>query len=96
MTLFRRMIGFLSGLNESAFWTVSVSGRVVGSLVYQAGEWRLSWFDGADPRASGSPNTANTSQCPAHRRAPSDEPSKNRSGCGFWNGWMSDFAPHTR
>ncbi len=46
--------------------------------------------------ASGSPNMANTSQCLAPMAsAPSDEPPKNSSGCGFWNGWMSDLAPRT-
>lgn len=35
---------------EPALWTVSVHGRVVGSLVCEAGAWRLSWFNGADPR----------------------------------------------
>ena len=46
--------------------------------------------------ASGSPNMANTSQCfDPMASAPSDEPPKNKSGCGFWNGWMSDLAPRT-
>jgi len=36
--------------DEPALWTVSVAGRVVGSLVCEAGTWRLSWFNGADPR----------------------------------------------
>jgi hypothetical protein len=36
--------------NEPAMWTISVQGRVVGSLVCEAGAWRLSWFNGADPR----------------------------------------------
>lgn len=35
---------------ESALWTISAGGRVVGSLVCEAGSWRLSWFNGADPR----------------------------------------------
>ena len=35
---------------EPALWTVSVHGRVVGSLVCQDSTWRLSWFNGADPR----------------------------------------------
>ena len=35
---------------EPALWTVSVHGRVVGSLVCQDGAWRLSWFNGADRR----------------------------------------------
>ena len=36
--------------DEPALWTISVDGRVVGSLVCEAGCWRLSWFNGADPR----------------------------------------------
>ena len=35
---------------ESALWTISVHGRVVGSLVCEAGLWRLSWFEGTDRR----------------------------------------------
>jgi hypothetical protein len=35
---------------EPALWTITVDGCVVGSLVCEAGAWRLSWFDGADPR----------------------------------------------
>ncbi len=35
---------------EPALWAISVHGRVVGSLVCEAGAWRLSWFNGADPR----------------------------------------------
>jgi hypothetical protein len=38
----------LAGSEEPALWTVSVRGRVVGSLVCEAGERRLAWFDGAD------------------------------------------------
>ena len=30
--------------------TLSADGRVVGSLVCEAGNWRLSWFSGADER----------------------------------------------
>jgi len=36
--------------DDSAFWTVSARGRIVGSLVCEAGRWRLSWFAGADRR----------------------------------------------
>jgi hypothetical protein len=36
--------------DEAALWTISVAGRVVGSLVCEAGTWRLSWFNGADSR----------------------------------------------
>ena len=41
---------FLATAGEPALWTVSVHGRVVGSLVCRDGAWRLSWFNGADPR----------------------------------------------
>ena len=36
--------------DEPSLWTISVHGRVVGSLVCEAGAWRLSWFNGADRR----------------------------------------------
>jgi hypothetical protein len=36
--------------DESALWTISVHGRVVGSLVCEASLWRLSWFEGTDRR----------------------------------------------
>ena len=39
--------------DEPALWTISVQGRVVGSLVCEAGVWRLSWFEGADRRLVG-------------------------------------------
>jgi len=38
----------LAGSQEPALWTISVRGRVVGSLVCEADERRLAWFDGAD------------------------------------------------
>ncbi len=38
----------LAAGEEPALWTVSVRGRVVGSLVCEAGERRLAWFEGAD------------------------------------------------
>jgi len=38
--------------DEPALWTISVGSRVVGSLVCEAGSWRLSWFNGADERLS--------------------------------------------
>jgi hypothetical protein len=43
----------VGGLDEQRLWTVSMRGRVVGSLVYDAGAWRLAWFEGADPRLVG-------------------------------------------
>ena len=39
--------------DDPALWTISAHGRVVGSLVCQAGAWRLSWFNGADRRLAG-------------------------------------------
>ncbi len=36
--------------DEPSLWTISVHGRVVGSVVCEGGIWRLSWFNGADPR----------------------------------------------
>ena len=36
--------------DEPALWTISVHGRVMGSLVCESGLWRLSWFDGTDRR----------------------------------------------
>jgi hypothetical protein len=38
----------LAGSQEPALWTISVRRQVVGSLVCEAGERRLAWFDGAD------------------------------------------------
>ncbi|MBS0537368.1 MAG: hypothetical protein JSR47_01345 [Proteobacteria bacterium] len=35
---------------EDSLWTISANTRVVGSLVCEAGRWRLSWFAGADRR----------------------------------------------
>jgi hypothetical protein len=40
----------LAGPHEPALWTISTGPRLVGSLVCEAGAWRLAWFDGADPR----------------------------------------------
>ncbi len=37
---------------EPELWAISVRGRVVGSLVSEQGQWRLSWFDEADPKLS--------------------------------------------
>ena len=36
--------------DEPALWTISIHGRVMGSLVCESGLWRLSWFDGTDRR----------------------------------------------
>ena len=40
----------LAAQDEPALWTVSAHGRLQGSLVCEAGTWRLSWFAGADRR----------------------------------------------
>ena len=39
--LYRIAGALLSGLTGPAFWTISSSGRVVGSLTYEAGTWCL-------------------------------------------------------
>ena len=36
--------------DEPALWTISVHGRVVGTLLCEAGRRRLTWFEGADRR----------------------------------------------
>jgi len=43
----------LTAQDEPALWTITVRGRVVGSLVCQGRTWRLAWFDGADRRLAG-------------------------------------------
>jgi hypothetical protein len=43
----------VAGAGEQRLWSVSVRGRVVGSLVCDGGCWRLAWFDGADRRLVG-------------------------------------------
>jgi hypothetical protein len=46
-----RFVGFiLEGMGGPAFWTISSSGHVIGSLTLEAGKWRLTWFENADPR----------------------------------------------
>ena len=40
----------LAGPHAPALWTISAGHRVVGSLVCEAGAWRLAWFAGAHPR----------------------------------------------
>ncbi len=39
-----------TGHDEPALWTLSAHGRIQGSLVCEAGSWRLSWFEGAEER----------------------------------------------
>ena len=43
----------LAGLGGPAFWTISSSGHVIGSLTFDEGKWRLAWFENADPRLRG-------------------------------------------
>jgi hypothetical protein len=43
-----RATRYLLAGEEPGLWTISVRGRVVGSLVCEMGERRLTWFDGAD------------------------------------------------
>jgi hypothetical protein len=50
MSLWHKLLTLLTRIDEPAFWTVSASGVVVGSLVFENGQWRLSWFDNADRR----------------------------------------------
>ena len=40
----------LAAHDEPALWTISAHGRVVGSLICEAGAWRVSWFTDAPPR----------------------------------------------
>ncbi len=49
--LVSRAARFLAaGPDESGLWAVAVRGRIVGSLTCTDGDWRLSWFENADPR----------------------------------------------
>lgn len=50
MSLLTRVLELLSGLNDSAFRTISIQGRVVGALARDAGGGHFSWFGIADPR----------------------------------------------
>lgn len=43
----------VGGPEEHRLWTVSMRGRVIGSVICDAGAWRLAWFDGADRRLAG-------------------------------------------
>jgi hypothetical protein len=43
-----RATRYLLAGEEPALWTISVRGRVVGSLVCERGERRLAWFEGTD------------------------------------------------
>ena len=50
LSLANKVARVLVGPYGPALWTISARHRVVGSLVSEAGAWRLSWFAGADPR----------------------------------------------
>ena len=50
MSLWQKLFTLVTRIGEPGFWTVSASGVVVGSLVFESGQWRLSWFDNADRR----------------------------------------------
>ena len=41
---------FQAAYEEPALWTIAAQGKVVGTLMCEAGAWRLSWFDDAPPR----------------------------------------------
>ena len=47
---FVRATRYLFADPERSAWTVAVRGKVTGLLACEAGEWRLSWFAGSDPR----------------------------------------------
>lgn len=49
--LFARTVRFLAAsYAEAGPWVISTRGRIVGSLVSAEGDWRLCWFEDADPR----------------------------------------------
>ena len=55
LALAHRVARVLAGPPQPALWTISAGprfagNRVVGSLVCEAGLWRLSWFEGTDRR----------------------------------------------
>jgi len=50
LALAHKVARVLAGPPQDALWTISAGHLVVGSLVCEAGAWRLSWFAGADPR----------------------------------------------
>ena len=52
-----RAVRLLAAAHEPALWSITtghrgLDSRVVGSLACEAGQWRLAWFAGADPRLS--------------------------------------------
>jgi hypothetical protein len=49
--LFARAVGFVAAAyTEAGLWVISARGRSMGSLARTEAGWRLSWFEGADPR----------------------------------------------
>jgi hypothetical protein len=50
LALASKVARYFTAPPERGLWTIAVGHRVVGSLVYEAGLWRLAWFAGADPR----------------------------------------------
>jgi hypothetical protein len=50
LSLAHKVARVLSRPPQAGLWTISAGRRVVGSLVCEAGQWRLAWFAGADPR----------------------------------------------
>jgi hypothetical protein len=50
LALANKVARVLVGPYEPALWTITAGRRVVGSLVCEAGSWRLAWFAGADLR----------------------------------------------
>lgn len=47
---FVRATRYLFADPDRLAWTIAVRGKVTGLLACEAGDWRLSWFDGSDPR----------------------------------------------
>ena len=45
-----RAARLLAAVHEPALWSISAGRKVVGTLVCEAGHWRLAWFAGVDPR----------------------------------------------
>ena len=50
LALASKVARYFTAPPQSALWTISANRRVMGSLVYEAGLWRVAWFAGADPR----------------------------------------------
>ena len=49
--LFSRAVGFVAAAyTEAGLWVIAARGRSMGSLANTEAGWRLTWFEGADPR----------------------------------------------